>query len=83
MLFFFTRDNSRVQLETRFDNRTQEYLVEITWPGRTAPETHRFTDVNTFQVYVKQLEQQLEAERWQQDGNPAILPDGWRGPISH
>ena len=34
MLWFFDRDNEKVEVETRFDNNTLDYVLVIRWPGR-------------------------------------------------
>lgn len=82
MVWFFARDQSQLRLETRFDDATREYVLEIAWPDRP-PETERFHDVDGFRARVTILEDQLAAERWTQVGSPEILPSGWRGPVSH
>jgi hypothetical protein len=82
MVWLYARETSSVRVETRFDQATNEYVLEVTWPGRS-PESERFTSLDAFRSRVLMLEQQLEDARWTQVGSPEILPHGWRGPIAH
>jgi hypothetical protein len=82
MVWLYEKQDSSLRIETRFDSATNEYVLEVTWPGRS-PETERFTSIDAFRSRVLVLEQQLDAARWMQVGSPEILPHGWRGPIAH
>jgi hypothetical protein len=76
MLWLFERDRESVQLETRYDNDTAEYVADVTYPdGRS--ETVRFTDVGQFREWLETWETALEAEHWTRRGAPIILPNGW------
>jgi len=81
MVWFFARGNDSVRVETRFDNTSREYVLEVAWADRPV-ETERFSDVTAFQARVVDIESKLEAESWAQVGNPEILPHGWRGPFT-
>jgi hypothetical protein len=81
MVWFFARGNDSVRVETRFDNSSAEYVLEIAWANRPV-ETERFKDQTAFQQRVTAIEARLEAESWAQIGNPEILPHGWRGPFT-
>ena len=82
MVWFFGRGNETVEVQTRFDNGSQEYVLEIKWVnGRT--ETERFRDLQGFESRVKAVEERLRADSWVQIGGPEIVPSGWRGPIPH
>ena len=81
MVWFFARGNDSVRVETRFDNSTQEFVLDVAWANRPV-ETERFTDLKAFQDRVTAVEKRLEAESWAQVGNPEILPHGWRGPFT-
>ena len=41
MIWFFERGSETLELETRYDNETSEYVLEIVapdgWPNRTPP----------------------------------------------
>jgi hypothetical protein len=76
MLWLFERDDDSVQLETRYDNETSEYIAEVTYPdGRR--EIERFSDRERFRQWLEGWETALEAEHWTRRGAPIILPTGW------
>ncbi len=76
MLWFYTRDRESLQLETRYDNQTSEYVGILRHPdGRQ--ETKRFSSNEAFRAWLLQLDHNLIAEHWTADGSPYILPDGW------
>ena len=76
MLWFFDRDDQQVEVETRFDNATREYMLIVRWPdGRS--ETERCPDVVKFRGRILALSEQLKAMNWRTTGSPIILPDGW------
>ncbi len=76
MLWFYGRDNERLEVETRFDNETLEYVLIIRWPDQRSV-TERFPDAGTFQTRLSALEQDFGADRWQKAGAPILLADGW------
>jgi hypothetical protein len=82
MIWFFARDNDSVRVETRFDNSSREFVLEVAWADRPL-QSERFTDLAAFQARVMTVEAQLEAARYAQVGNPEILPHGWRGPFTN
>ena len=76
MIWFYTRENESLRLETRYDNDTFEYVGVMTHPdGRQ--ETKRFETVETFRAWLVSLEQALSAEHWTPTGAPHVLPEGW------
>lgn len=82
MVWLYEREGGSLRVETRFDSATNEFVLEVTWPGKS-PESERFRNIDGFKTRVLALEQQLDASRWTQVGSPEILPHGWRGPIPH
>jgi hypothetical protein len=78
MIWFYRGSEGALQIETRIDARTKEYVLQIEWPGRP-PAIERFLDRGTFDTRVLAVERQLTAEHWEQVGGPAILPHGWHG----
>ena len=82
MVWFYRRSGEALRIETRFDSATNEYVLEVAWPGRPVV-TERVSDPDAFETRVLALERQLDEERWQQDGSPEILLHGWRGVISN
>lgn len=82
MVWFFARGNEAVRVETRFDNATREYVLEVGWANRPV-EVERFRDHGDFEQRVSAVEAKLRADAWAQVGGPEILPDGWRGPFTN
>ncbi len=82
MVWFFGRGSETVKVQTRFDNVTREYILEIAW-GDGRVETERFRELSDFEARTKAVEQQLKSDSWAQIGGPDIVPEGWRGPIPH
>jgi hypothetical protein len=76
MIWMFERDNESLQLETRYDNETSEFLL-IQRRRDGDPPIERFSDEQAFSRRLETLERQLEAERWTQSG-PILLHDGWK-----
>jgi hypothetical protein len=77
MVWFFTRGGEKLKAETRFDNTTREYVLTLEWPdGRF--ETERYPTTAAFQQRLENLKEQLDTDRWNQEGPPMLLPDGWR-----
>ena len=68
-----------MRVVTRFEQSSREYVVEVEWPER-ATTIERFTDHAAFNERVQRLHMELLESQWEQDGGPAILADGWRGP---
>ena len=76
MIWFYERDKVALRLETRYDNKTAEYVAVLHHPdGRQ--DLQRFSKLETFRQWLMGLEQTLAADRWTQKGSPDILPDGW------
>ena len=80
MVWFYRNGKGELRIETRFNDTTGEYVLDLAWPGQPIV-TERFTDEGTFRARTIALEQQLEADHWKQVGSPEILPHGWRGPM--
>lgn len=80
-MWFFARGDDAVRVETRFDNVTREYILEITKPDRTV-DTQRFSDRAVFQTRLEKIEAQLEADSWVQV-SAELLPPAWRGPFTN
>ena len=76
MLWFLSRREQRLQIETRYDNTALEYVVTIQHPdGRR--ETERFGDQEACRRRLLELEQALSADDWTFDDPPTFLPGGW------
>jgi hypothetical protein len=55
MVWFYKRSDGDLRIETRFDSSTEEYVLEVAWPGRPVM-TERFTDTVAFETRVLALE---------------------------
>jgi hypothetical protein len=76
MIWFWSRAAEKLQIETRFDNATKEYLLTIHYPDNRQV-FERFPDVTSFQKRLTSLERQLESDHWVQSGMPAFDPSGF------
>jgi hypothetical protein len=81
MVWFFARSGQELRVVTRFDSRANEYVVEIEWPGRDTI-LERYADYAVFNARVQRLHLELLESRWTQNGSPALIEGGWRGPTS-
>ena len=76
MLWFYTRRDQELDVVTRYDNQTAEYvLVVSSADGRC--EEERFTTGSKFRQRLLELEARLSADQWALRGQPRMLPDGW------
>jgi hypothetical protein len=76
MIWFFERANEVLELETRYDNATAEYVLEQRLPG-APPQVERFKDAGSFRERLRAIENDLGGQRWEQRSTPAILSHGW------
>jgi hypothetical protein len=80
MIWLFERGDRVVQLVTRFDSGTGEYVLDLQWSDGLS-ESERFRDYVKFKNRILDLEQQLAAEEWKQSGgSPQIIPGDWWKP---
>jgi len=76
MMWFWTRGAEELQLETRYDNATSEFVVTLI--SRDGPgEPERFTDINAFRARLRLLERELEGKAWKNSGPPVFASDGF------
>jgi hypothetical protein len=75
MVWLFERHDDALRVETRYDRERAEYQLIVQRGAKN--DVERFTDADAFRTRLEQLEQQLEAERWERKG-PFFLKDGWR-----
>lgn len=76
MVWFFERSTRILELETRYDNETSEYVLELRAPDRP-PAIERFADAEAFRSRLIAAERSLKGKRWRRHGDPIVLPDGW------
>jgi hypothetical protein len=81
VIWFFERAGAEMRVVTRFDQTTSAYVVEVEWPDRDRT-IERYVDYDAFNQRVQRLHMELLESRWMQDGAPAFISDGWRGPTS-
>ena len=74
MVWFYTRDNTRLSIETRYDNEAFEYVATVFHPDDRR-DIERFDRRELFAAWLQAFEQRLESERWTADGS--ALVDGW------
>lgn len=77
MLWFYSRNQQSLSIETRFDNVSREFVGTVT--GLAGPPiTKRFSTPDAFREWLLEMERDLASQQWQADGQPHVLPDGWR-----
>jgi hypothetical protein len=76
VLWFYSQDLLTVKIETRYDNDTEEYVLIVHRPSEDRQE-ERFVTLRMFRERILELQKQIRAEGWTQDGPPMIVPDGW------
>ena len=74
MVWLYERDDKALQVETRLDHATGEYLGVLIWPdGRR--ETQRSPDAASFCTWLRRLEEDLRRGCWCLAGPPAPSRD--------
>jgi hypothetical protein len=81
VIWFFQRAGAEMQVVTRFDQSSGDYIVEVAWPDRDKT-IERYAEYEAFNRRVQRLHTELLESRWLQNGTPALISDGWRGPSS-
>ena len=76
MLWFYSQDSLSLTIETRYDNRTAEYVLVVHWSVNHQQE-ERFATETLFRKRLFEIEMQVNSGGWRKDGPPKILPDGW------
>jgi hypothetical protein len=76
MVWFWMRGDEQLQLETRYDDDTSEFVVTVNSPDGHC-ETERFEDMDVFRKRLILLERQLEAKNWKNSGPPLFVPEGF------
>ena len=76
MIWFFERGTERLEIQTRYDNETLEYVLDLSALGETRP-TERFRDASAFRTRLLEVERELSQQQWRSNGTPKILTEGW------
>jgi hypothetical protein len=77
MIWIYQRNNEVLRLETRFDNATGEYVL-IQHRPEGAQDVERFLTEDDFRARLTKLSAALEEAKWNSQGPPLFLNDGWR-----
>jgi hypothetical protein len=76
MVWFWTRDQEELQFETMYDNEKSEFLVRLTF-SNGEQRTERFASIERFKNRLRQLEGELQQQRWKNSGPPLFVPEGF------
>src|SRR5215472_5122333 len=76
MVWFFTRNRERVQMDTFYDDSTAEFVLRLYYPDGTLA-VERFGSLADFRQGVENAEKRLTADDWTQDGKPVFIPEGF------
>ncbi len=76
MVWFFRRHREQVQMDTFYDNDTTEFVLRLSYPDGTR-SVERFDSIARFREGIKSAERKLTADRWAQDGEPILIPEGF------
>jgi hypothetical protein len=76
MLWFFDRDDEALQLETRFDNETSEFVATVNYPDGSQ-RVERFQSIEDFGEWLRAFDRTLREQHWDGRSGPVILPYGW------
>ena len=75
MVWFWMRGQAEMQLETRYDNDTGEFVVVLTTDGGRI--TERFKTIEAFRARLVGLERDLQRDNWKNSGPPLFIPEGF------
>ena len=76
MVWFFTKNRERVQMDTFYDNDANEFVLRLYYPDGTR-SVERFDSIARFRDGIESAERKLTAERWAQEGPPVFIPEGF------
>ncbi len=76
MVWFWTNGTSELELETRYDNDTSEFVMTVRSPDGTQT-SERFKSLKAFRVRLVELERRLESDHWRNTGPPLFIPEGF------
>lgn len=76
MVWFFARQHERVQMDTFYDDKANEFVLRLNYPDGTR-HVERFASLPDFRHGIESAERRLLADRWRQDGQPIVIPDGF------
>ena len=77
MIWFFERNQEALWIETSFDDRTTEYVINVSPIGGPS-QIERYRELKEFDRRIAALRAQYQADHWHQVA-PDRRPEGWRG----
>jgi hypothetical protein len=75
MIWTYEKDSQVIGLETRYDNRTLQYVLITHRPE--GDELERFEKIEDFRQRLLTLERALADGDWRRSGPPILSPDRW------
>jgi hypothetical protein len=75
MIWLYEKDDQAIRIETRYDNRTLQYVLTVQRPD--GAETERYEKLEDFRQRLLALEKKLAQEHWRRSGPPLLDPEGW------
>jgi hypothetical protein len=77
MIWLFDREDESLEIETRYDNATSEFVAIVHYPDGQ-DQTKRFAAADAYGRWLELFERSLQDGAWtRRPGGPLILPDGW------
>jgi hypothetical protein len=75
MIWQYQKDAQAIGLETRYDNRTLQYVLTVHRPE--GDEVERYEKIEDFRERLLTLERELADGDWRRSGPPILSPAGW------
>jgi hypothetical protein len=75
MIWQYRKSDQTVGLETRYDNRTLQYVLTVHRPE--GDEVERYEKIEDFRERLLTLERELADDKWHRAGAPILSPAGW------
>jgi hypothetical protein len=80
MIWRYEKDAQTVGLETRYDNRTLQYVLITHRPE--GDEIERYERIEDFSDRLLTLERALADGDWHRSGPPILSPARWSDPLT-
>jgi hypothetical protein len=78
MIWLYEKDDEALRIETRYDNRTLQYVLTVR--RRDGTETERYEKLEDFRQRLLSLEKSLDESAWRRSGPPLLSTEGWADP---
>jgi hypothetical protein len=76
MIWLYEKDAQVLGIETRYDNRTLQYMLTIHRPPED-DQIERYEKIEEFRERLLTLERGLVDDHWYRSGPPILNPAGW------